>query len=80
MGTVKAPRSLRSEAAINAVDSQFDNYSGTKVSAVAGLIGGGVGRGALKTDDIDADVVVVVNDIVGDTEVGDVAVNDERFA
>ena len=37
MSTIKAPRSLRFEAAINAVDTS-ENYSGTKVSAVAGLI------------------------------------------
>src|SRR6202048_452549 len=37
MNTMKAPRSLRFEAAINSVD-RSDNYSGTKVSAVASLI------------------------------------------
>ena len=37
MSIIKAPRSLRFEAAINAVDTS-ENYSGTKVSAVAGLI------------------------------------------
>src|SRR3954468_17175806 len=38
MGKAKAPRSLRSVAAINSVGGQFDNHSGKKVSAVAGLI------------------------------------------
>jgi catecholate siderophore receptor len=37
MNTMKAPRSLRFETAINSVDKS-DNYSGTKVSAVASLI------------------------------------------
>jgi catecholate siderophore receptor len=38
MNQVKAPRSLRSNAAMNSVDGKFDNYSGRKVSAVAGLM------------------------------------------
>ena len=38
MGQAKAPRSLRSFAAINAVDEKSESYSGKKVSAVAGLI------------------------------------------
>ncbi len=38
MGEAKAPRSLRSIAAINSVDEKVDNNSGRKVSAVAGLI------------------------------------------
>ncbi len=38
MGETKAPKSLRFDVAINSVDSGFDNYSGRKVSAVAGLI------------------------------------------
>jgi catecholate siderophore receptor len=38
MGQVKAPKSLRSIAAINSVDEKFDGNSGKKVSAVAGLI------------------------------------------
>ncbi len=38
MGTTKIPRSLRFDVAINSVDEGFDNYSGKKVSAVAGLI------------------------------------------
>ena len=37
-GKAKTPRSLRSFAAVNAVDEKIDNYSGRKVSAVAGLI------------------------------------------
>jgi catecholate siderophore receptor len=38
MGQAKAPRSLRSIAAVNSVDEKLDNNSGRKVSAVAGLI------------------------------------------
>ena len=38
MGAMKAPRSLRFDMAMNSVDSRFDNHSGKKVSAVAGLI------------------------------------------
>ncbi|MFL6839820.1 MAG: TonB-dependent receptor [Bradyrhizobium sp.] len=38
MNVVKAPRSLRFDVAINSVDQSAENYSGTKVSAVAGLI------------------------------------------
>jgi catecholate siderophore receptor len=38
MGQAKAPKSLRSNAAINSVDEKLDNNSGRKVSAVAGLI------------------------------------------
>ena len=38
MGQAIAPRSLRSVAAVNLVNETFDNYSGRKVSAVAGLI------------------------------------------
>ncbi|MFL6791754.1 MAG: TonB-dependent receptor [Bradyrhizobium sp.] len=38
MNVVKAPRSLRFDVAINSVDPSAENYSGTKVSAVAGLI------------------------------------------
>src|SRR6516165_10790990 len=38
MGQAKAPRSLRSIAAMNAVSETFENNSGKKVSAVAGLI------------------------------------------
>jgi catecholate siderophore receptor len=38
MNQVKAPRSLRSEAAVNSVGQSFDSNSGKKVSAVAGLI------------------------------------------
>src|SRR5580692_8739195 len=38
MNQVKAPRSLRSSAAINSVNEKFENYSGRKVSAVAGLM------------------------------------------
>jgi catecholate siderophore receptor len=35
---MKAPKSLRFDVAINSVDDRSDNYSGTKVSAVASLI------------------------------------------
>jgi catecholate siderophore receptor len=38
MSNVKAPRSLRFDAAINSVGQVVDNNSGKKVSAVAGLI------------------------------------------
>ena len=38
MNTAKAPRSLRSSAALNSVSETFENYSGRKVSAVAGLM------------------------------------------
>jgi catecholate siderophore receptor len=38
MGQAIAPRSLRSFAAVNAVDEKSESYSGKKVSAVAGLI------------------------------------------
>src|SRR6202158_56314 len=38
MGQAIAPRSLRSVASVNLVNETFDNYSGRKVSAVAGLI------------------------------------------
>src|SRR5215475_8809395 len=38
MGQVKAPRSLRSIAAVNAVEAALENNSGKKVSAVASLI------------------------------------------
>jgi catecholate siderophore receptor len=38
MGQAKAPRSLRSIAMINSVNEAFENHSGRKVSAVAGLI------------------------------------------
>src|SRR5258705_6501830 len=38
MGQAKAPKSLRSIAAVNSVDETLDSHSGKKVSAVAGLI------------------------------------------
>ena len=38
MNQVKAPRSLRASAATNSVSETFENYSGRKVSAVAGLM------------------------------------------
>src|SRR5437764_12285118 len=38
MGQIKAPRSLRSIAAIIPAEEKFDGNSGKKVSAVAGLI------------------------------------------
>src|SRR4029450_13405735 len=38
MNVVKAPRSLRFEAAINSVGQTVENNSGKTVSAVAGLI------------------------------------------
>jgi catecholate siderophore receptor len=38
MNRAKTPRSLRLNAAVNSVSETFDNYSGRKVSAVAGLM------------------------------------------
>ena len=38
MNQAKAPRSLRSNAAMNLVNEKFEIYSGRKVSAVAGLV------------------------------------------
>jgi catecholate siderophore receptor len=38
MNKAKTPRSLRSNAALNSVSETSDNYSGRKVSAVAGLM------------------------------------------
>src|SRR5436305_3544115 len=38
MSTMRAPRSLRFEAAVNSVGDKIDGYSGKKASAVAGLI------------------------------------------
>src|SRR6201999_4098640 len=38
MGTVRAPRSLRANAATNFFDEKLDGYSGRTVSAVAGLV------------------------------------------
>jgi catecholate siderophore receptor len=38
MNSARAPRSLRSNVAMNLVNEKFDNYSGRKVSAVAGLV------------------------------------------
>ncbi|HEY0911422.1 MAG TPA: TonB-dependent receptor plug domain-containing protein, partial [Bradyrhizobium sp.] len=38
MNTAKAPSSLRSNAALNSIGETFENYSGRKVSAVAGLM------------------------------------------
>src|ERR1700735_797764 len=38
MNRAKMPRSLRSNAAMNSVSEMSDNYSGRKVSAVAGLM------------------------------------------
>src|ERR1700688_1099295 len=38
MGQAIAPRSLRAVASVSLVNENFDNYSGRKVSAVAGLI------------------------------------------
>jgi catecholate siderophore receptor len=38
MNTAKTPSSLRSNAALNSIGETFENYSGRKVSAVAGLM------------------------------------------
>src|ERR1700722_828725 len=48
--------------------------------SVASLVDGGVGRGALETDDVDSDVVVVVDNIVRNPEVRNVPVHYQRFA
>src|SRR6202167_1812392 len=48
--------------------------------SVTCLVHGWVWRRPLKTDDIDSDVVVVVDDIVGDAEVPYVPVHHQRFA
>src|ERR1700744_2481440 len=46
MNRAKTPRSLRLNAAMNSVNETFDNYSGRKVSAVAGLMAGASFSGA----------------------------------
>jgi catecholate siderophore receptor len=38
MNTAKTPSSLRTQAALNSINGTFENYSGRKVSAVAGLM------------------------------------------
>src|ERR1700761_8591186 len=38
MNKAKTPRSLRSNAALNSIGETLENYSGRKVSAVAGLM------------------------------------------
>jgi catecholate siderophore receptor len=38
MNTAKTPSSLRTQAALNSINETFENYSGRKVSAVAGLM------------------------------------------
>src|SRR5215467_7694681 len=48
--------------------------------SVARSIDGGVVGRALKADDVDSDVVVVVDDVVRDAEVRDVPVHNERLA
>ena len=48
--------------------------------SITGLIDSRVRRGALKADDVDSDVVVVVDDVVCDAEVGHVSVHHQRFA
>src|SRR4030095_12610960 len=48
--------------------------------SVARLIDGRGGGRALKADDVDSDVVVVVDDVVRDAEVRDVPVHNERLA
>ncbi len=48
--------------------------------SVAGLVDRWIGRRALETDHVDSNVVVVVDDIVGDAEVRDVPVHYQRFA
>ena len=48
--------------------------------SIARLVNGRVGRRALKTDDVDSDVVVVVDNVVRDAEICDVPVHHQRFA
>src|SRR5580704_16781066 len=48
--------------------------------SIASLIDGGIGSGALGANDVDADVVVIVHDVVRDPKVGHVSVHDQRFA
>src|SRR5437588_8025541 len=48
--------------------------------AVAGLVVRWVGRNAFETDNVNADIVVIVDDVVRDGEVGDVSVHVHRFA
>ena len=48
--------------------------------SVAGLIDGRVGRRALEADHVDSDVVVIVDDVVGDAKVRNVPVHYQRFA
>jgi len=40
----------------------------TAYHSIAGLVDGRIGRGVLKTDNVDSDVVVVVDDIMCDTK------------
>src|ERR1700677_4655105 len=48
--------------------------------SIARLVDGRIGCRAFKTDDVDADVVVVVHDIMCDSEICDVPVHDQRLA
>src|SRR5664279_2937630 len=48
--------------------------------SVASLVDGRVGCGALETDDVDSDVVVVMDNIVRNAEVRDVPVHHQRLA
>src|SRR5664279_3964934 len=59
----------RIAARCNVVDQIAAYYS------VASLVDGRVGGGALETDDVDTDVVVVVDNIVRDAEVRDIPVH-----
>src|SRR6516225_7925508 len=47
---------------------------------VAGVVVGWVGRNAFKANYVDSNVVVVVDDVVGYDEVGDISVDVYRFA
>src|SRR5437879_10677647 len=47
--------------------------------AVAGVVVRWVGRNAFEADDVDAYVVVIVDDVVCDGEAGDVSVHVHRF-
>ena len=48
--------------------------------SVASLVDSRVGRRALKTDDVDSDVIVVMDNIVSNAEVRDVPVHHQRLA
>src|SRR5581483_10391032 len=48
--------------------------------SVAGLVNGRIGRSTLKANDIDSNIVVVVDDIMGNAEISDVSIHHQRLA